>query len=146
MMVRQAHHQRNQQLAVGPEPVDGLKQKTPQAGFTLLEVLIALAVLAVLMMGLLKISAANAQNLWYLENKTLAATIAANHAAEIRLQAEQQESVDGWDEMAGRRWHWQADRLAMSPMDGLQRYRIDVRLQDDPSPYASLIIDLAEES
>lgn len=116
------------------------------AGFTLLEVLIALAVLAVLMMGLLKISAANAQNLWYLENKTLAATIAANHAAEMRLQDQQQESADGWDEMAGRRWHWQADRLAMSPMAGVQRYRIDVTLQDDPSPYASLIIDLAEKS
>ncbi len=117
-----------------------------EIGFTLLEVLIALAVLAVLMMGLLKISAANAQNLWYLENKTLAATVAANHAAELRLQDEQAESADGWDEMAGRRWHWQADRLTMSPLDGVQRYRIDVSLQDDPQPYASLIIDLADKS
>lgn len=120
--------------------------KTTQSGFTLLEVLIALAVLALLMMGLLKISAANAQNLWYLENKALAATIAANHAAEMRLQDQQQESADGWDEMAGRRWHWQADRLVMSPLDGVQRYRIDVSLQDDPQPYASLIIDLADKS
>jgi len=117
-----------------------------ETGFTLLEVLIALAVLAVLMMSLLKISADNARNLWYLENKTLAATVAANRAAELRLQDEQQESSDGWEDMAGRRWHWQADRLAMPPMDGVQRYRIDVTLQGDPSPYASLLVDLAEKT
>lgn len=120
--------------------------KPRQAGFTLLEVLIALAVLAVLMLGLLKITAANTQNLWYLENKTLAATVAANQAAELRLQGQLLESLDGWEEMAGRRWHWQANRLAMSPLAGVQRYRIDVSLQDDPAPCASLTIDWAEGS
>lgn len=114
-------------------------------GFTLLEVLIALAVLAVLMLGLLKIAAANTQNLWYLENKTLAATVAANQAAELRLQGQLLEAQDGWEEMGGRRWHWQANRLALSPLDGVRRYRIDVGLQDDPAPYASLIIDWAED-
>jgi general secretion pathway protein J len=47
-MVRQAHHERNQQLAVRPEPVEGLMQKTPQAGFTLLEILVAMAVFAIM--------------------------------------------------------------------------------------------------
>jgi len=112
-------------------------------GFTLLEVLIALAILAVLMMSLLKIAAANARNLWYLENKTLAATVAANHAAELRLQTQRPETADGWDEMAGRLWHWRVGRDALAPLQGVQRYRIDVFLQDDPSPYAGLALDLA---
>lgn len=116
------------------------------AGFTLLEVLIALAVLAVLMMGLLKIAAANSKNLWYLENKTLAATVAANCAAEWRLRSEHAESEDGWEEMAGRRWHWQIGRLAQSPMPGVARYRVDVFLQDDPQAYAELWLDWADAS
>lgn len=116
------------------------------AGFTLLEVLIALAVLAVLMMGLLKIAAANSKNLWYLENKTLAATVAANRAAEWRLQHEHAESADGWEAMAGRRWRWQIGRLAQSPLPGVLRYRVDVFLQDDLQPYAQVWIDLAEAS
>lgn len=120
--------------------------KCRATGFTLLEVLIALAVLAVLMMGLLKIAAANSKNLWYLENKTLAATVAANRAAELRLQTERREISDGWEDMAGRRWHWQIGRLAQSPLPGVSRYRIDVFLQDDPQPYASLWTDLADAS
>ncbi len=120
-------------------------RRTP-AGFTLLEVLIALAVLAVLMAGLLKIAAANATNLWYLENKTLAATVAANHAAELRLQTQRPEVADGVDDMAGRRWHWRMSRAALAPIDGVQRYQIEVFLQDDPAPYAGLTVDLAEAS
>jgi hypothetical protein len=30
LMVRQAHHERNQQLAVRPEPVEGFKQRFPR--------------------------------------------------------------------------------------------------------------------
>lgn len=115
-----------------------------QRGFTLLEVLIALAVLAVLMIGLLKISAANAQNLWYLENKTLAATVAANRAVEMRLQRLHQESSSGWEEMGGRRWQWRAERLTQQNLPGVLRYRIDVLLERDPTPYISLSVDVLE--
>jgi len=47
-MVRQAHHECKQQFSVRPELVEGLKQKTPQAGFTLLEILVAMAVFAIM--------------------------------------------------------------------------------------------------
>lgn len=108
-------------------------------GFTLLEVLIALALLAILMAGLIKITADNTQNLWYLENKTLAAIVAANHAVELRLGKETPESLDGWDSMAGRRWYWQAKRDVMQAMDqGIRLYRIEVFLEGDKSPYAGM--------
>ncbi len=106
-------------------------------GFTLLEVLIALALLAILMAGLIKITADNTKNLWYLENKTIAATIAANHAAQLRLATEKPENQDGWEEMAGRRWYWQAKRGVTPGIGGsVWDYRIEVFLEGDKSPYA----------
>ncbi|OAI07791.1 type II secretion system protein GspI [Methylomonas methanica] len=109
-------------------------------GFTLLEVLIALALLAILMAGLIKITADNTKNLWYLENKTIAATIAANHAVQLRLATEKPENQDGWEEMAGRRWYWQAKRGVTPGLDGaIWDYRIEVFLEGDKSPYAGLL-------
>lgn len=116
--------------------LNGAKNKT---GFTLLEVLIALALLAILMAGLIKITADNTKNLWYLENKTLASIVAANHAIELRLAKEAPESLDGWDNMAGRRWYWQLKRDVMQAMDkGVWLYRIEVFLEGDKSPYAGM--------
>ncbi|QPK64728.1 type II secretion system minor pseudopilin GspI [Methylomonas sp. LL1] len=117
------------------------------AGFTLLEVLIALALLAILMAGLIKISADNTQNLWYLENKTIAAQVAANHAVQLRLDREAPEKSDGWDSMAGRRWYWQARRDVAGTLDsGVRRYRIEVFLEGDQAPYAGLISFVAAGS
>lgn len=112
-------------------------------GFTLLEVLIALALLAIVMVSSIKITADNIKNLWYLENKTLAAAIAGNHAVEIRLAKDKPETLDGWDEMAGRRWYWLAKRKA-SLVGGLWRYRIEVFLEGEKDPYTTLVSDVAE--
>ncbi|MBD9355728.1 type II secretion system minor pseudopilin GspI [Methylomonas sp. EbA] len=118
----------------------GAGQAKPAEGFTLLEVLIALALLAILMAGLIKITADNTQNLWYLENKTLAATIAANHAVQLRLDKDKPENQDGWETMAGRRWYWQAKRGVTPAFGGaVWDYRIEVFLEGDKSPYAGLL-------
>ena len=110
-------------------------------GFTLLEVLIALAILAIVMVSAIKVTADNIKNLWYLENKTLAAVIASNHAVLVRLAKEKPEAQDGWDEMAGRRWYWQIKR-GTSAIAGLWSYRIEVFLEGEKEPYFSLISDV----
>ncbi|MEN9897871.1 MAG: hypothetical protein RLZZ66_1520 [Pseudomonadota bacterium] len=112
-------------------------------GFTLLEVLIALAILAIIMVSAIKITADNIANLWYLENKTLAAMIASNHAVQLRLETDKPETADGWDEMAGRRWYWQIKRH-VSSLSGVWRYRIEVFLEGDKQPLVSLLSDIAE--
>lgn len=112
-------------------------------GFTLLEVLIALAILAIVLVSAIKITADNIQNLWYLENKTLAAVIANNHAVEMRLAKEKPETQDGWDDMAGRHWYWQVRRNTSSIV-GLWRYRIEVFLEGEKTPYFSLISDVTK--
>jgi len=112
-------------------------------GFTLLEVLIALALLAILMVSAIKITADNINNLWYLENKTLAAIIASNHVVQLRLDKEKPEKQDGWDEMAGRRWYWEIKR-STTAIAGLWRYRIEVFLEGDKTPLFGLISDVSK--
>jgi general secretion pathway protein I len=112
-------------------------------GFTLLEVLIALALLAILMVSAIKITADNINNLWYLENKTLAAIIASNHVVQLRLDKEKPEKQDGWDEMAGRRWYWEIKR-STTAIAGVWRYRVEVFLEGDKTPLFGLIIDVSK--
>lgn len=114
-----------------------------ERGFTLLEILIALAILAILMTGLLKIAADNTRNLWHIENKTIAAIIAANHAAQLRLSKEKPEQDDGWESQAGRRWYWQGQRQVTTTL-GLWRYRFAVYLEGDKEPYSELISFIPE--
>lgn len=112
-------------------------------GFTLLEVLIALAILAILMVSAIKITSDNIKNLWYLENKTLAAIVASNHAVLLRIDKDRPETLDGWDEMAGRRWYWQIKR-DLSNITGIWRYRIDVYLEGDKEPLMGLFSNISK--
>ena len=112
-------------------------------GFTLLEVLIALAIMAILMVSAIKITSDNIKNLWYLENKTLAAIVASNHAVLLRIGKNRPETLDGWDEMAGRRWYWQIKR-DLSNITGIWRYRIDVYLEGDKEPLMGLFSNISK--
>ena len=81
------------------------------AGFTLLEVLVALAVLALALGTLIKVGADNANNAAYLRDKTFAHWIAMNRIAELRLEEQWPATGTrrGDSEMGGREWHWEAE-------------------------------------
>ncbi|MNF46600.1 putative type II secretion system protein I precursor [compost metagenome] len=77
-------------------------------GFTLIEVLVALAIFAVVAASVLTASARSLQIASRLEDKTLAMWIADNHLAELQLR--ETPPGDGRDQgeldYAGRRWEW----------------------------------------
>jgi len=116
------------------------KQNT--GGFTLLEVLVALAILAITLGALIKASGSYASNAAYLKEKTLAQWIAQNKATEYQLDKTfpRTGSSEGDINYALQEWRW---RVKVSNTDDrrLRRLDIDVILDggDFKNPIASLV-------
>lgn len=89
------------------------------AGFTLLEVLVALAIFALVAASVLTATARSLQTASRLEEKTLAMWIADNQLVELQLsknpvaEGRDQGEVD----FAGRRWQWQSEVQATREPD-----------------------------
>jgi len=95
-------------------------------GFTLLEVLVALAIVAMSVGALLGTVTSSASNVIYLKDKTLSEWVALNRLAELRIDRNMpgKGKRTGKSDMAGMRWEWE-EEVSDLPVDGL--FRIDVR-------------------
>lgn len=106
-------------------------------GFTLLEVVVALAIVALGMLAAFRAVTGVAGNAAWLRDRTFAAWIASDLITEMRLHG-QMPSVDETDgslEYAGQRWHWQAT-VVQTEVSGLRQVRVTVRREDDPADAA----------
>jgi len=111
-------------------------------GFTLLEVLVALAIIAYALAALIRVTGTGAANASYLRDKTFAHWVAENHLAEMRTRDGYWPAtgLDGGDvEMAGREWFW-TTRVINTPEPEMRRIDVEVRLDDDQdvSPISTL--------
>lgn len=79
-------------------------------GFTLLEVLVALAIFALVAASVLGVSARSLQNAARLEDKTLAMWVADNQLTELQLASETPATGnrEGQVDFANRQWQWQS--------------------------------------
>lgn len=95
-------------------------------GFTLLEVLIALAIVAMSVGALLGTVTSSASNVIYLKEKTLAEWVALNRLAEVRIDKSMpgKGKRTGSTTMGGQRWEWEEEVIEL-PIKGM--FRIDVR-------------------
>jgi general secretion pathway protein I len=95
-------------------------------GFTLLEVLIALAIVAMSVGALLGTITSSASNIIYLKEKTLAEWVALNRLTELRIDQQMPDkgSRSGSSVMAGMRWEWKQEVIEL-PIKGM--FRIEVR-------------------
>jgi general secretion pathway protein I len=101
------------------------------AGFSLIEVLAALVIVSLGMLGVIEAVSQTAGNTSYLRDKTLAHWIAMNRVTELRLepQAPKIDKTSNEVEMAGRRWRWTA-QVTQTQLQSMRRIDVSVRLAD----------------
>ena len=101
-------------------------------GFTLIEVLVALAVVTIGMAAVLEALASSAGTTLYLRSKTFAEWTALNQVERTRLRAEltgqipQTGTSTGHVRNAGRRWHWR-QKVVKTLVPGVERIVVNVR-------------------
>lgn len=102
-----------------------------EGGFTLIEVLVALAIVAIGMAAVLGTLTSSASTVVYMRDKTLANWVALNHIAEQRLrpQMPQLGKTDGDIDFAGQKWHWSQETVATA-VQGMVRMDVHVRPAD----------------
>ena len=112
-------------------PVDLRARASCRAnGFTLIEVLVALVIVAVGVAAVLGALTSAANGTVHLRDKTFAHWVALNRLTEIRLSSAP--SADGKSDgvvenYANRRWQWQVD-IEPAQLPGLRRIDIQVRV------------------
>ncbi len=101
-------------------------------GFTLLEVLVALAVLATALAAVVAAVSHQVRNVDGLTERTLAHWVAMNEITSRRLAGDWPApgQREGETEMAGRQWHW---RLAIADTEdtSVRRLEIEVTGEDE---------------
>ena len=97
-------------------------------GFTLIEVLVALAIVAIGMAAVLGTLTSSASTVLFLHDKALAQWIALNQIATIRLtgQVPALGNTDGDLDYAGQKWHWRQEVVATA-IQGMVRMDVMVR-------------------
>lgn len=101
-------------------------------GFSLVELLVALAVFALVVVGLLNLAGESARTAAHIEENVLAGIVAGNVAAEAQLlePAELAAPAHGGEHLGGRDWHWRRQATATGD-DGLLRIDVDVLRPED---------------
>ena len=108
-------------------------------GFTLLEVLVAIAIAAIALVALFGAAAATVRTTDALRDRTYAHLVAANLIAELRARETWPAlgASTGEATQAGRRWRWHAEVRATD--DGSIR-RIDVAVDDESGARAGTLV------
>ena len=104
-----------------------------QAGFTLLEVLVALAVLALGMLAVIGAAGHTSRDEAYLRDDTYASWVGLNELTILRVAKDwpTADTLDGDADMAGEKWHWKAT-MSKTADPGLLRIDVDVSTPDKP--------------
>lgn len=116
--------------------------KNRRHGFTLIEVVVAVAVIAIGMGAVIKTVGTVTRNTALLSERTVAMWVAQNALAEFELDIENnaQEETEGTQEMAGIEWHW-SKTIEDTQDPGVRRVEFQVRQDsdEDSQVFATLV-------
>src|ERR1700730_9120753 len=103
-------------------------------GFTLIEVLVTLVIVAVGMSALMSALSSSARTVSYMQDKTFAEWVALNQIATVRIALQKGQipatgNTTGDIELGSRTWHWQQEVID-SQVPGIRRIDVKVRPKD----------------
>lgn len=110
-------------------------------GFTLIEVLLALAVIAIALTALLKATAQNVEHTQHIKEKTISHWVAMQGITTIQLglvPINLNQEITQVTTMLGQRWYWRA-KLTQTPISTTQQ--ISITVSNKPTgPFADTLI------
>ena len=118
--------------------------RATNAGFTLVEVMVAMLIVAVAISSLLFQMSSTINNTAYLRDQTIAHWVALNQLELLYLENENTNQLlrsqrSGQEEMVGREWYWQAKPIKTAA-DGFLQLEVTVRAnENDDSAMVTLI-------
>ena len=128
-----------------------MKSRANNCGFTLVEVMVALAVVAVALPALLMSLYQQVDSTAYLRDRSLASLVAANKLVELRLLSRARQSLlkgrdSGVEELGERDWYWW---IESTPTEVEQFYRLEIRVaageDDEQQPLHTLVAFLSDD-
>jgi general secretion pathway protein I len=124
-----------------------VRRGSVQTGFTLVEVMVAFAIVAIALPALVFAYLQYVDSTGYLRDKLLATQVVENKWAEVQLlNAEKNFNLDGEQrgqyELAERTWYWRLEK-EKTEVDGFFRYELSVsQAEDDDFPLQTQIFFL----
>ncbi|CAD1787804.1 type II secretion system minor pseudopilin GspI [Xanthomonas euroxanthea] len=111
------------------------------AGFSLLELMVALAIFGMAVVGLLNLSGESTRTAVVLEERALAAVVAENQAIEAMLAPTAAALIpaNGQETLGGRSWDWQRQSMPAGAA-GIVRIQVRVRAAAQAQELASLSV------
>ncbi|MEE9598534.1 MAG: type II secretion system minor pseudopilin GspI [Acidiferrobacterales bacterium] len=117
-----------------------MRRRKKQTGFLLVEVLVALVILAIPLAAIIHAVSQAIDTTAALRDRNIAMWVAQDRLTMHRIERDwpSLKTTTGTSEMAGRSWRWQ-EKAISTPVAQLRRVEIEIRDENGPDMLAKLV-------